>query len=242
MPKRTSGEVNLMVIASGNGTGMFSIMKTHHAGQIPEVGQIVLVSTKPGAGCIEKANDLDYPSVVIEVGSTPFQYTYEKREFLNELSRVAQARQCRLVFLVGCNVIVPFDSSIAYPICGLPMYNIHPADIDAHGGQGMHGLRVHEHVLEAELDHIRRGKKSLGCDRFFTYPTVHEVTERPDDGPPLLMGAVEIPSTLLQGVLDGTYDIRAAALKLREIVLPYEWLMLPAAVRLAAQRMLNAST
>jgi folate-dependent phosphoribosylglycinamide formyltransferase PurN len=240
MPKSASDKVNLLLIASGSGTDANAIMKAHHAGQIPEVGQIVLVSTKPDAGCIEKAAALDYPIVVIEPGNTPFQYTYEERKFLDSLSKVVRSHACHLVFLVGCTVIVPFESPFAFPVCGLPMYNIHPADIDAHGGQGMHGLRVHGHVLDAALDLIRRGKKRLDHDRFFTYPTIHEVTERPDDGPPLLRGTVEIPRSILKCLHEGEITLAQAAANLQAVVLSREWTMLPAAVRLAAQRITDA--
>ncbi len=117
------------------------------------------------------------------------------------------------------------------------MYNIHPADTYAHGGQGMYGLQVHGHVLQTVLDLIRRGKKCLEKDRFSTYPTVHEVTPRLDDGQPLLRGTVEIPRPILKRLHEEEITLTQAATELREVVLPYEWQMLLVAVRMAARRL-----
>lgn len=228
---------NLMLIASGSGTDANAIMRAHAAGQIPEVGNIVLVSTKSGAGCLEKATVLNYPNVVVEPQTNPLQSLSDKRVFLDALSQVAKAHDCGLVFLVGCNVIIPYDP-VAFPIWSLPIYNIHPADTEAHGGNGMHGPRVHEHVLMEILDLIRRGKRVVQ-QRFFTYPTVHEVTEEADAGTPLLRGTVEIPPYILQSLLDDAISVSEAAQFLQKVVLPYEWLMLPAAVRMAATRILG---
>jgi phosphoribosylglycinamide formyltransferase-1 len=49
--------------------------------------------------------------------------------------------------------------------------NIHPSLLPRHGGRGMMGLAVHESVLAA-------GERETGV-------TIHEVTPRLDDGPPL---------------------------------------------------------
>ncbi len=229
--------INLMLIASGSGTGANAIMQAHAAGQIPEIGNIVLVSTKTGAGCLERARALHYPCAVVEPRTNPLDSVTDRRWFLNDLSRAVKDHDCELAFLVGCTVVLPYESPAAFCVWRIPIYNIHPAHIEKHGGKGMHDMRVHEHVLEEAIDLILRGKQNLKTDRFFTHPTVHEVTARPDDGPPLLTVAVEIPRALLQSVLDETLDLRAAALKLRDIVLPYEWLMLPAAVRMASMRL-----
>lgn len=231
--------INLMLIASGSGTDANAIMTAHSRGQIPEVGNIVLVSTKPGASCLEKAAALKYPSVVVAPRANPLHSVSDKREFLDALSKVVRTHDCGLVFLVGCNVVIPYDSPMAFQIWNLPIYNIHPADTDHHGGQGMHSLRVHEHVLAEALDLIHRGKKIVGGHRFFTYPTVHEVTDEPDAGQVLLRGTVEIPSYILWSLLDDALSITDAAKLLQQVVLPYEWLMLPVAVQMAARRITN---
>lgn len=236
MPTR---QLNLMLMASGRGSDADAIMKAHYAGQIPEVAQIVLVSTATGAGCLEKATALGYPSVVVKPRTNPLMSQSDQWAFLDGLSKVVTTHHCDLVFLVGCNVIVPIDSRFSLLGNQVPMYNIHPADLELHGGRGMHGLHVHTHVLSRFVDLIKRGQMSELCDRFFTYPTVHEVMARPDAGPPLLRGAVEIPSRIFGRLHAGKLTLDEAAQELQNLVLPYEWLMLPAAVRMAATRILG---
>lgn len=220
--------INLVLIASGSGTDANSIMEAWKRGQIPEINNIILVSTKPGAGCLQKAKDHNVASFVLKPPSSPLT-DKNRSTYQRELMEVVLIHTSALVFLVGCVVILPS--------MGIPMYNIHPADPEDHGGEKMHGLMVHEHVLAKAIDLVRRGKKSLENDRFFTYPTVHEVTDIPDGGPPLLRGSVEIPKSILRGVLDQTHTLTEAADLLRDVVLPYEWQMLPAAVRMAAARL-----
>ena len=118
------------------------------------------------------------------------------------------------------------------------MYNIHPADPARHGGDKMYGLAVHQHVLEEVKDLIYRGKKN-SLDNFYTYPTVHEATLDYDGGDMLLRQAVLIPDTLVKNYCQGLMEPKQAAKALQEVVLPYEWLMLPAAVRMSARRILE---
>lgn len=225
--------MNLILIASGSGTGANAIMEAWRRKQIPEIDNIVLMSTRPGAGCLEKARDLGVNNFVIEPPSSPLT-SQERVVYQQRLEAMASFQFAELVFLVGCVVVLP-------PISTLPMYNIHPADPEFHGGQGMYGLQVHEHVLAEAVDLVRRGKKDLGRGRFFTHPTVHEATAKPDDGPPLLRGTVEIPNPLILQVLAEQITLVEAAKELQKVVLPYEWLMLPTAVRMAAARILGAS-
>lgn len=221
---------NLMLIASGSGTDANAIMEAWVKKQIPEIDYIVLASTRPGAGCLEKATNHEVKSFVLKPPSSPLLRADHRLLYQGDLEATASFHFIKLVFLVGCVVILP-------PIGKIPMYNIHPADPVRHGGEGMYGLRVHEHVLAEVIDLVERGKKNLVDDRFFTYPTVHEVTEKPDDGPPLLRASVEIPKEILRGILVGAYTMSEAAGLLQKAVLPYEWQMLPAAVRMAAARL-----
>lgn len=220
---------NLLLIASGSGTDARAIMQAWKMGAIPEVGRIILVSTRVGAGCLSEAMACGAEGITIVPASIPLTL-FGRAELEQQLFGVCQQYDIGLIFLVGCIVVLPV-------MPGIPMFNIHPACPILHGGQGMHGLKVHKHVLSSFLDEIKRGKKQLRIDRFFTYPTVHEVTEKPDDGEFLLRGIVEVPSSLLGQVQSGEASLDATAEQLRDIVLPNEWLMLPAAVRMAVNRM-----
>lgn len=226
-----SAAINLMLIASGGGTDADAIMTAWRQGQIPEVGNVILVSTRAGAGCLEKAAKNDVKSIVAIPPSIPLKLPSDKDIYRKQLSDIADEYDTDLIFLVGCIVVLP--------LIGIPMHNIHPADTVLHGGDTMHSLAVHEHVLAAAIDEIKRGKRKIGRDRFYTYPTVHEAHEIPDDGPPLLRGSVEIPLPILLGIQSGQYSLKEAAQELQKAVLPYEWMMLPVAVRMAASRILR---
>ncbi len=89
--------------------------------------------------------------------------------------------------------------------------NVHPSLIPAFCGKGMYGLRVHEAAL-------RRGVKVTGA-------TVHLVNEIPDGGRILLQKAVEILPGDTPEILQ------------RRVMEQAEWLLLPQAAELTAQRL-----
>lgn len=216
-------KVKTVLIASGGGTDAYAIMKAYSQGYLPNVSIEALISTKEGAGCLEKAEEFGIKTIVIDRKKLGHDI-----DFNHALSRELRRLQCKLVFLVGCVVhICPEDYCV--------IYNIHPADIVKFGGKGMYGLKVHERVLENVLDLIVRGKGDVRDNIFYTYPTVHVVTKDYDSGDPLMTVAVQIPFDLLYTlVVYKTIDIKEAAKRLQEHVLPYEWAMLPAAVNIAA--------
>ncbi|HDQ23099.1 MAG TPA: hypothetical protein ENN28_03990 [Candidatus Uhrbacteria bacterium] len=226
-------KLRLACIASGSGTDFESIAKAWKNGWLPEIKEAVLISTKEGAGCLGKAAALDIRSKVV----LPQRKALPVKELSAALYSLGGTD---LIFLVGCIVRVPeclVTRGIPYKI---PMYNIHPADPRKHGGQGMYGLTVHLHVLNEIKDLVERGMaKATG--RFFTTPTVHEAVAEYDQGKELLRAQVEIPSDLVQFWVAGTYQCsdEDMAKKLQQIVLPFEWMMLPCAVRLAAKKILD---
>lgn len=221
-------QLRLACIASGSGTGFEAIAQAWKNGWLPEIEEVVLISTKKDAGCIEKANKLGINYRVY----LPLPDNFKVSE--SDLYRLKSdfGKKIDLLFLVGCIVFVPD--------IGIPMYNIHPADPQKHGGQGMYGLKVHLHVLSEIKDQVERGMAKL-TDRFFTTPVVHEASREYDQGQELLRVSVEIPSALVQSWVTGTYkgSDEDIAKRLQQIVLPYEWQMLPCAVRLAARKTLD---
>jgi folate-dependent phosphoribosylglycinamide formyltransferase PurN len=228
IPKSSAGtdQVNLVLIASGSGTDADAIMKAWKAGYLPEVNPPTLISTKRDAGCLEKARGLGLRCLIIDRRDHP-----HLDGFNETLRETLQAIFTDLVFLVGCVVKI-------YPISGMDLYNIHPADPEKFGGQNMYGLRVHEYVLRDVLDQIYRGRKTVR-DRFFTFPTVHEVDEKFDSGQHLLRQDVEIPRRLIEALAEKRLSPEEGAGALQNVVLPYEWLMLPTAVKGAARRILE---
>ena len=223
-------QVNLLLIASGGGTDAFAVMDAWRREQIPEVNKIILVSTREGAGCLVKATTCGVKTITLVPPHSPMN-PEEMLAYQAELTRIVEEHDSDMIFLVGCIVILPL-------IRGVPMFNIHPAHTILHGGNEMHSLRPHLHVLAAVKDEIARGQKKLGRDTFFTYPTVHRVTKVVDGGPPLLQVPVEIPEEIIRW-----YDVSkvGAAEQLQKHVLPFEWEMLPKAVRMAAVKILSGT-
>jgi len=228
-------KVRLACIASGSGTDFNSIAQAWKAGWIPEVDEVILFSTKEGAGCLEKADKLGIKTHVI----VPVNKELPLVSPDNEASEIL--REIDLIFLVGCIVRIPILSIRRFPMTRhLAIYNIHPADPKKHGGQGMFGLAVHEHVLNQILDQIKRGMIT-DSDRFYTYPTVHEVTPEYDKGNHLLRGCVEIPQNIIDQLIHGGgMNLEELAEQLQKHVLPYEWQILPCAVRMAARKILES--
>jgi phosphoribosylglycinamide formyltransferase 1 len=221
-----SGKINLALIASGSGTDANSIMEAWEAGCIPEINPPLLISTKKGAGCLEKAENHGVRGYVMD-----YKESGNPDQFNKGLQALLKETFTDLVFLVGCIHKI-------YPIKGIGIYNIHPADPAKHGGDQMYGLAVHEHVLEEIKDLIYRGKKKI-TDPFYSYATVHEVSLDYDGGDMLLRQAVLIPQAIISDYYQGRKDLQKSAKALQEVVLPYEWLMLPAAVRMAARRIIQ---
>lgn len=91
--------------------------------------------------------------------------------------------------------------------------NIHPSLIPSFCGQGMYGLKVHEAAL-------KKGVKVTGA-------TVHLVNEIPDGGRILLQKAVEVLPGDTPEVLQ------------RRVMEQAEWILLPQATELLAQKLLK---
>lgn len=218
--------VNTVLIASGGGTDANAIMEAYCNGFIPNIFLRALISTKEGAGCLEKAKKWEIPEIIIDRKKVGSEEKFNKllAEYLKKLG-------CDLVFLVGCIVKI-------HPIDGVTIYNIHPADPHDFGGNGMYGLKVHERVIANIEDLIIRGKKKTS-DKFFTCPTVHEAVLNYDSGQSLLRANVEIPRSIIEDRFKEEITLTEAAERLQKYVLPYEWLMLPTAVNMAARRILD---
>lgn len=206
----------LCIVASGSGTDFEAIAKAWKAGQIPEVAEIFLVSTKEDAGCLEKAAALSVPSLIVPKKGR------SEEEFMAEMWRIFT--RVDFIFLAGCIHRVPTGHELP------PIFNIHPADTHDFGGDGMYGLTVHKRVLSHVIDLIKRGRATLD-DVFITEPTVHRVTSGYDQGAPIMKIQVPIPADIISWLYSGDYDLEAAAAELQKHVLRFEWLILPTAIR-----------
>ena len=135
--------------------------------------------------------------------------TFENREeFHKALLLELQENKIDLVVLAGFLVAIPPMIVEAYPN---RIINIHPSLIPSFCGKGFYGLRVHEAALE-------RGVKVTGA-------TVHYVNEIPDGGKIILQKAVAIEDGDTPEVLQ------------RRVMEQAEWILLPKAAEMVAQKL-----
>lgn len=115
-----------------------------------------------------------------------------------------------MIVLAGFMTILSENFTAAYP---KRIVNVHPSLIPSFCGAGFYGLRVHEAALEY-------GVKVTGA-------TVHYVNEIPDGGEIILQKAVEIQEGDTAEVLQ------------KRVMEQAEWILLPKAVELVANRLQN---
>jgi phosphoribosylglycinamide formyltransferase-1 len=218
--------INAGIIASGSGTDANAVMNAYNIGFIPEITDLRLISTKSGAGCLAKAEIQKIKSAVIECRNKE-----EVPDFNRRLKQYVTENHIQLIILAGCVWEL-------YPIEGVLMINIHPADTQKHGGRHMYGLKVHERVLTDIMDIIYREIKNPEDD-FETCVTIHEVGFPIDQGPIILKANVKIPRDIVIGLHRGSLSLKDASANLQKHILEYEWILLPAGVRAAARKIID---
>ncbi len=124
------------------------------------------------------------------------------------LSEAMAESQIDFIILAGFLSILTENFVKAWP---KRIINVHPSLIPSFCGQGMYGLKVHEAALA-------KGVKVTGA-------TVHYVNEIPDGGEILLQKAVDILP-----------EDNAQTLQ-RRVMEQAEWLLLPQAAELVAERL-----
>ncbi len=130
--------------------------------------------------------------------------------FEDALERSLREHGIELIVLAGFMTILSPDFTGRWE---RRILNVHPSLLPAFCGKGFYGLRVHEAALA-------RGVKLSGA-------TVHYVNEIPDGGEILLQKAVE-------GLPDDTPETLQ-----RRIMEQAEWKLLPQAVEMAAEKLLE---
>ncbi len=130
-------------------------------------------------------------------------------EFSKALLELIDSYQIDLIVLAGCLMIIPENVVRSYKN---RMINIHPSLIPSFCGEGFYSLKVHEAALA-------RGVKVTGA-------TVHFVDEGTDTGPIILQKAVLVE------------EGDTAELLQKRVMEQAEWLILPEAVRLIAEKKL----
>lgn len=175
----------IVVLVSGGGTNLQALIDAQRRKELGGGKIIAVISSKPGAYALERAEKAGIPGYVLPRNTFP-----SSRDMTVALVEKLQALQADLVVLAGCMVIFTRELSDAYPNA---VMNVHPALIPSFCGEGYYGLRVHEAVL-------RYGVKLSGA-------TVHFVSEECDGGPIIAQKAVPVltddtPETLQRRIME----------------------------------------
>lgn len=157
----------LLVLLSGSGRTLENLLDRIDRGELP--ARVVAVVANKDCGGLEKARARAIPAQVIPGTIAPPAF--------DEL--VARQR-ADWVVLAGYLKLVPVT-----PATRGRIVNIHPSLLPAFGGPGMHGMKVHQAVVDA----FARGEVTeSGC-------TVHLADERFDTGPVILQKRCPVKPT-----------------------------------------------
>lgn len=160
----------IAVLVSGGGTNLQALLNAEKDGKIP-YGQIVLVvSSRPDAYALERAEKFSKKTAVIRRKDYASAEDYDQAMLsLLKDNGIEEVILAGFLSILGQRVIAAYPKRII---------NIHPSLIPSFCGKGYYGLHVHEAAL-------KRGVKVTGA-------TVHYVNEIPDGGEIFAQKAVEI--------------------------------------------------
>lgn len=176
---------NVAIFVSGGGTNLQALIDANKDGLLPNANLSLVVSSKPSAYALKRAEDAGIKSCVVS------RKDYLKSDdFDNALVDVSKQNHIDMIVLAGYMSVLGKSFIDVYKD---RIINVHPSLIPSFCGVGFYGLRVHEAAL-------KRGVKVTGA-------TVHIVNEVCDGGPILAQKAVEVlptdtPETLQKRVME----------------------------------------
>jgi len=187
--------IRIGVLASGGGTNLQAIIDSCERGEI-DGDVVVVISNVPEAGALERARKHGIAAYAFpHKGMTREQHEADIIECLEQhkVDLVCLAGYLRMLTPVMINKYAG------------RMMNTHPALLPSFGGKGMHGLKVHQAVLDY-------GCKVSGC-------TIHFVTLDVDGGQIVLQKAVPVQEgdtaeTLQERVLREEHKLYPRAIQL----------------------------
>lgn len=185
------GDHTLVVLASGRGTNLQSLLDRTGDGTIP--GKVVMVvSDVPGAQALKRAEERGVYTRVLDYSTFPRKSDYE-RALVETLEEVQPGLICLAGYMriVGPTIVKRFSGRIM---------NIHPSLLPAFPG------------LEAQRQALEYGVKITGC-------TVHFVDTGMDTGPIIMQDSCPVedgdtPDTLAERILKIEHRLYPEAVRL----------------------------
>ena len=182
----------LAILISGRGSNMVAIARAVKRGKTPNAEIAVVLSNKPDAPGLKKAQQMGLETLCISHKDFPTREDFDRR-IVEELRK----RRVDLVCLAGfMRILSPyFVSQYRNRIM-----NIHPALLPSFPG------------MQAQKDALEHGVKYTGC-------TVHFVSEDVDAGPIIIQKVVPVrddddAETLADRILKQEHKIYAEAIRL----------------------------
>ena len=178
-------KVVVAVLVSGGGTNLQAILDAEKRGELPHARVGIVVSSRPDAYALKRAEEAGVPTAVAERKKCASQ-----EEFEGEIERAIESVGAEVIVLAGFMSILSEKFTSRYPE---RIINVHPSLIPKFCGKGFYGLKVHDAVLAA-------GEKVTGA-------TVHYVNEIPDGGRIIFQKEVAVreddtPETLQRRVME----------------------------------------
>ena len=178
-------KVVVAVLVSGGGTNLQAILDAEKRGELPHARVGIVVSSRPDAYALKRAEEAGVPTAVAERKKCTSQ-----EEFEGEIEGAIESVGAEVIVLAGFMSILSENFTSRYPE---RIINVHPSLIPKFCGKGFYGLKVHEAVLAA-------GEKVTGA-------TVHYVNEIPDGGRIIFQKEVAVreddtPETLQRRVME----------------------------------------
>lgn len=201
--------MRIALLISGGGTTMQAIIRACQANDLMGVEPVLVISSKEGAGGIEKARACGIKEEDILVLNPKDFESSEK--FGEKIIEECKKRNVDFIGQYGWLAKTPENVCATYKDM---IVNQHPGPLDPggigdFGGAGMYGMRVHE----ARLEFVRATNRE-----FWTEATCHRVTSNFDEGEILKCKRVEIlpndtAETLQARVLPVEYEVQIAVLQ-----------------------------
>ena len=189
---------NIVVLVSGGGTNLQSLIDSEKKGMFGESRITCVISSKDGVYALERAKKNGIKTRVVKRKDYSDIVLYSKA-----LADALTEEKADLAVLAG--FLTVFDGQV-YERFPNKIINIHPALIPSFCGKGFYGLHVHEAALE-------KGVKISGA-------TAHFVVPECDAGPIILQKAVEVmendtPESLQRRIMEeAEWKILPEAVKL----------------------------
>lgn len=155
---------HLVVFASGNGSTLQAIIDSINSHKL-EAQIDLVISDNPNAYALKRAEENNIETYLIQ------NKKFDTRDF--ELSEKLSGYSIDLIVLAGFLKMIGPNLLSSYTII-----NTHPSLLPKFGGKGMHGMHVHQAVVEAKEK--------------YTGATIHFVNEEYDKGSIISQTKVEV--------------------------------------------------